>query len=970
MRYLLQRIRSKFRNAHSIYVNEGFMGVIRKICRILGRNRNGCWVDEETGETRYADNRRGYIPFDAEYEDDEVLPDQTLDVRALAFYLPQFHTFPENDKWWGKGFMEWTNTRACTEPRFEGQYQPRTPHQDIGYYDLADFEVLRRQVQLAKEHGIYGFCFYYYWFSGKRLLEKPVDQLLAHPEVDFPFCLCWANENWTRAWDGQNSDVLIRQEYSERDDVRFMEDLKPYMEDSRYIRIGGKPVILVYNPGEIPDCQNTFRKWRESAQQLGIGEILIWVCDTANHTAESLSIESAVDAEVEFPPHNMWYESMAVHGLALHGRYAYTYNYQCLVRYQEKLLKEQEHDRAIPIHHACMLGWDNSARRKNLWCTYYAFSLRYFYRWMRALVQNARENFQTEERYIFINAWNEWAEGTYLEPDDKYGYAYLNTASRALHDLPYEKSPCVINLKQEALSEEAFAEARSMDTARIAVQIHIFYLQTLEETTQQINQIPYPFDCYVSTDTEEKREIIERHFLKVGRQNALAVKVFPNRGRDVGPFLAQMAPVLARYDYIGHIHSKMTTHSDYGNEWREYNFRNLFGSQDYLKRLFFLFESDSRLGILFPPTFPALERQAIWGGNREQSAALLKSIGVTAMLPAIPTFPVGNMFWARTKAVAPLFVLKQKDFPNEEGQINATLAHCVERCWVYVAKKLGYDFARVLNDCNYKGREGMPVKRLTLFMHYDAGNHVSKSDLSLLGAIKSIGSDIVAVTNSPISAGEQEKLRAYAQEIVFRENRGYDFGAWREAMLHIGFSRMEAYDEVVLLNNSIEGPYFPLDEMFQTIASREPDVDFWGVTLFPYCADGSYLGIPFIPEHLQSYFLVFKRQVVQSEAFQSFWQKANECDTREQAIVDCEIRLTEILHDAGFIYVPYIRESAYMSLSLNCYSIPYTYPTALLLLRDPFVKRKCREQASDQETLKLQALLRQLHQEAPKTLQQ
>ena len=179
-----------------------------------------------------AEQSKGWIPpspmaqvsYDSWYEDDGDYSNYCSDVKPIAFYLPQFHTFKENDEWWGKGFTEWTNTRK-SRPRFPSHYQPREPHPDIGYYDLSDWRVIARQAELAKRHGIYGFCFYNYWFSGKRLMEKPVDLLLAHPEIDIHFCLCWANENWTRRWDGNDDEVLICQNY-ENDSVQYIADLK------------------------------------------------------------------------------------------------------------------------------------------------------------------------------------------------------------------------------------------------------------------------------------------------------------------------------------------------------------------------------------------------------------------------------------------------------------------------------------------------------------------------------------------------------------------------------------------------------------------------------------------------------------------------------------------------------------------------------------------------------------------------
>ena len=319
--------------------------------------------------------------------------------------MPQIHTNQENDIWCGKGITEWVNVRAG-DARFAGHYQPRVPHNDFGYYCLDDVEVIQKQVKLAKQHGIYGFCFYYYWFSGKRLMEKPVDILLEHPEIDFPFCLCWANENWTRAWDGQNKSVLIAQEYSEEDDERFILDLRRYLDDPRYIRISGKPVILVYNPGQIPDCHKSFHKWREVARQIGIGEILIWVCQTANNTAQLLKIEDCIDAEVEFPPHNLWMDAFAVSGVDVGGKSAFLYNYQRIVEYICEKLKKKEQLK-VPIYHSCMMAWDNTARRKEGWFTYYAFSLRSFYHWVLAIVDRTRKDFPQEERFLFINAWNE-----------------------------------------------------------------------------------------------------------------------------------------------------------------------------------------------------------------------------------------------------------------------------------------------------------------------------------------------------------------------------------------------------------------------------------------------------------------------------------------------------------------------------------------------------------------------------------
>lgn len=401
-----------------------FSGAMRKI--VKGKSPLSCDVSSNEEVGSYYKN---YPAYSSDYQENINFEEFHTDIKTVAFYLPQFHTFKENDAWWGKGFTEWTNTKKA-KPHFKGHYQPREPHDDIGYYKLDNIDTIKKQVTLAKEHGIYGFCFYYYWFSGKRLMEKPVDLFIKNKDVDFPFCLCWANENWTRTWDGLEKNVLIKQEYSDSDYKNFILDIEKYITDPRYIKIDGKPVVIIYNPKAIPNFKKHVYYWRKYARECGIGELyIITKTDLVNTQHE---FTEYVDAEYDFPPHGMGHPATKITGLDTELAYSY-----------RKLVDDighlyRDHFPLKPFYYTCTMGWDNSARRKENYTVYYDYNLESYYKWLNIIITETRRRNKEENRFMFINAWNEWAEGTYLEPDKKYGYANINTLSKAIFDLPVD----------------------------------------------------------------------------------------------------------------------------------------------------------------------------------------------------------------------------------------------------------------------------------------------------------------------------------------------------------------------------------------------------------------------------------------------------------------------------------------------------------------------------------------------------
>jgi glycosyltransferase involved in cell wall biosynthesis len=347
--------------------------------------------------------------------------------KLIAYYLPQFHPIPENDEWWGKGFTEWRNvTRA--RPLFRGHYQPHLPA-DLGFYDLRVPEVREQQVALAKRYGIYGFCYYYYWFNGKRLLERPLQEVLEMGTPDFPFCICWANENWTRRWDGYDQEVLIAQEHSHESDERFILDAIPILKDPRYIRVADKPMLLVYKVDQLPRPIETAQAWRTIAAANGIPELHLCAVQSAGTTDPRVF---GFDAAVEFPPNGARGVDVedTITGLALNftGR---VWDYRDETKwFLSKPVPEYQ------LHRGLMVSWDNSPRRGDRSFIWANATPDEYHNWLSGLVRDVHTREEASE-YIFVNAWNEWAEGAHLEPDLKNGHAYLQATQRALlQDLP------------------------------------------------------------------------------------------------------------------------------------------------------------------------------------------------------------------------------------------------------------------------------------------------------------------------------------------------------------------------------------------------------------------------------------------------------------------------------------------------------------------------------------------------------
>ena len=369
-------------------------------------------------------------------------------ARVIAFYLPQYHRIQENDEWWGEGFTDWTNVSQA-RPMFPGHRQPQIPSA-LGFYDLTCPQVWEAQADLARRAGIHGFCIYHYYFNGKTLLERPLQMMLELERPDFPFCLCWANENWTRRWDGGERHVLMGQEYGSYDPVAHMKHLSAAMKDTRYIRVNDKPLWLIYNPSEIPKLPAVMEKWRATArQQLGHDLHVAGVLSYQNALTAAQMMEIGFDSVVDFYPKSSERQGRSFvnevryfpqrligqlidRGLLPEGSRRPVPNRYSYAKLVERAMAAAESQRRQGVWPCVMPSWDNTARRRSGTATIIQNDdPALFASWLEAALTVVDRN-PPEERFVFINAWNEWAEGCHLEPDTQIGRGFLEATHAAI----------------------------------------------------------------------------------------------------------------------------------------------------------------------------------------------------------------------------------------------------------------------------------------------------------------------------------------------------------------------------------------------------------------------------------------------------------------------------------------------------------------------------------------------------------
>lgn len=618
----------------------------------------------------YAFARQGRRPANARaigYRDASTpaLP-SPLPATLVAFHLPQFHPIPENDAAWGEGFTEWRNVNRAT-PQFEGHAQPRLPGES-GEYDLRDPAALRRQVDLARRHGIGAFAFYFYWFNGHRPLEAPLQLWLRERDLDLPFCLCWANESWSRRWDGRDNEIILAQRHSPEDDLAFIRHVAAYLEDPRYLRVGGRPVLLVYRPSLFPDARATAARWRDECRRLGIGDIHLCYVQGFERPDPG---EIGFDAAVEFPP------NMSEPADITRWQQLVNPDFGGKVLDWRQLAADALHRPPSPYRRypGVNPGWDNEPRRTGLGRVFAHASPRRYRDWLAATIRERLAGVQADDRLVFINAWNEWAEGAVLEPDQRLGHAWLQATSEGLRD----------------------AARPPPQPSRPAAVVHGWYPDEFADILQRLADTQVDWQLYVTTAPEREHDIrgvLERSSLSA------EVIVSDNRGRDILPFLRVANRLLDEgHRIVLKLHTKRSQHRRDGDQWRREMLDRLMAPHR-AGRILDAFASDPRLGAIGPEGH-LQPMQTYLAANRDAIEYLVTRLGLQDRRYLQHRFIAGSMFWCRLEALRPLLDahLEEWEFEEEAGQLDGTLAHAIERVFALCVHDAGFATRSAADVC-------------------------------------------------------------------------------------------------------------------------------------------------------------------------------------------------------------------------------------------------------------------------------
>ncbi|MCP9890238.1 glycoside hydrolase family 99-like domain-containing protein [Cyanobium sp. Aljojuca 7D2] len=612
-------------------------------------------------------------------------------VQIIAFFLPQFHRDEVNENAWGRGFTEWRNVTKAL-PLFRDHRQPKLPA-DLGFYDLTMVEAWIEQARLTSQYGIQGFALYHYWFPGARPLEASIKTLLDHPDIPLSFCLCWANESWTRRWDGGNEEVILRQDYEGSSPEDLAGYLLPFMLDKRYICEDGKPIYLIYRADELPSPADFLGRLRDRLRSHGIELCLGRVLSFRANPQDSLS--PLFDFAVQFPVHGTHgqHESCLAmlppreisDPLGLASTHVLDYQRWSLVQarcYQGLLADSQD---GIPVFPAVMPDFDNTARRGNRGGSLFLHaSGMHFHKWVVDVLHMVRRiNFVGQRQYIrrpylFITSWNEWAEGSFMEPSLHRGYHYLNSLYRACVAADPEREEMIrasrLGFKQKHLD---------------ALIYHLYYPEATPEVAVSLKKLSNSYDVFISVSPLISSIHLRQIASACSGGGALVISQFENCGYDIYPFFAYICDssldLLHRYRWILKLHAKRSSHRADGSQW----------SHALHCELSSINPGQLAADVGLVASEMSMLRVADYiGSNAPELQVLLDILSLSSGDLNLSYFPAGSMYLIRADCLAYF----EKELPRVLGllkdkagyQIDGSYAHAIERCIQMMVYRSGF----------------------------------------------------------------------------------------------------------------------------------------------------------------------------------------------------------------------------------------------------------------------------------------
>lgn len=608
--------------------------------------------------------------YENNYNFSKYIKEDSLNIKAIALYEPKIR-FNNNNNYnilTGKYISNYLSKDSDDDDIYknnEGKYE---------YSSLSNIENIKYQIELAKSHGIYGFGIYYYFYAEVSMYNYPLDIIYENKDIDFNFCLIWKNIDLKIQ--GYNLNIENQYKYGIE---KFMNNIGKYILDERYIKLNGRPIIGIYSPTKIENINSVITELREKAKVIGIDNIFILGYLNSKYLKdEDIYQNKTFDGILYLPKFENLVKNYYTERKNL-------YYYRSLI-YEFNITSKQD----FPIYCASTVKKDINEikvdiKDRNISTIFDDYSSYKFYLLNKILVNYTYNNFKKENRFIFIDSFNNFFEQKFLK---KNGYASLNSLSKALFNLTDSKNYDLSNLQKTCL---------------IAIQAHVYFIDLLDDIINSINNIPVKYDLYITTTSEENKKIIEEKVKLYTKANNFEILVMDNKGRDVLPFLNQIKKVYKKYKYLCHIHSKKTNQNpNLGNNWRKYLYKNILGNEEIISEILFNFESNDNLGIIYPDNFYPITNYTIGINNdniRLTNYLLNKIFPFHKIGKETGYFPAGNMFWARIDAIHQIFEIDiEDDVPIERKQIDSTIIHAVERIWVYLAKLNGYYYTTTFRE--------------------------------------------------------------------------------------------------------------------------------------------------------------------------------------------------------------------------------------------------------------------------------